>query len=141
MERESEPRKPLVPPRLMAAVTLAILFALGAAVGAVADRVALRRHHSRLIKRVLSPPSESERRRHLAKMAKDLDLTPAQTAAVDTIFAARTRQLDGARVRFEAELQTLMAGTRHQIDSLLTPDQRARLEAIRRKHGHPPKGS
>src|SRR5262245_33247649 len=141
MERETETRRPLVPPRVMAVVTLAIVFVFGAVAGAIWDRVALRRHHSRLIERVFSPPSESERRKHLAKMAKDLDLTPAQTAAVDTIFAARTRQLDGARVRFEAELQTLMAGTRHQIDSLLTPDQRAKLEAIRRKHGHPSKGS
>jgi len=141
MERQSETRKPLLSPRVMAAVTLAIVFAFGAAAGALVDRIALRRHHSRLIERVFSPPSGSERRKHLANMAKQLDLTPAQTAAVDTIFAARTRQLDGARVRFEAELQTLMAGTRRQIDSLLTPDQRAKLATIRRKHGHPPKGS
>src|SRR5215471_8757992 len=130
MEHQREPRKPLVPPRVMAAVTLAIVFAFGAAAGAALDRVALRRHHNRLIERVFSPPSESERRKHAAKMAKDLSLTPAQAAAVDTIFAARSRQLDLGRERFEAELRTLMAATRHQIDSLLTPDQRAKLESI-----------
>jgi len=131
-----ETRRPLVPPRVMAGLTLLIVFAFGAAAGAVLDRVALRRHHSRLIERVFSPPSESERRKHAEKMAKELDLTPAQAAAVDTIFAARTRQLDAGRVRFEAELRALMAATRHQIDSLLTPDQRAKLEALRRRHGH-----
>ena len=141
MERGLESRKPLVPPRVMAGLTLAIVFAFGAAAGAVLDRVALRRHHSRLIERVLSPPSESERRKHAAKMAKELSLTPAQAAAVDTILADRTRQLDAGRERFEAELSTLMAGTRRQIDSLLTPEQRGKLEAIRRRHGHPPKGS
>lgn len=140
METGSEAKKPFIPPRVMAGLTLAIVFVFGGVAGAALDRIALRRHHSRLIERVFSPPSEKERHQHAAKMAKDLGLTPAQAAAVDTIFAARSRQLDLGRERFEAELRTLMAATRHQIDSLLTPDQRAKLEVIRRQHGHSTKG-
>jgi len=134
MESEGTRRSPLLPPRLMAGLTLAAALAVGVAVGVTLDRVALHHHgHRHWFDRT---PSESERRKHAARMAKELSLTPVQAAAFDSILAGRTRQLEMGRTRFETEMRALMADTRRQIDSLLTPEQREKLEALRLRHGH-----
>jgi Spy/CpxP family protein refolding chaperone len=85
--------------------------------------------------------SESEHRVYWGRVAKRLELTPAQAAAVDTILAQRSRQLEAARAEVEPLMKEIMTVTRRQIDSVLTADQRERFQELRRqrrlKHGRP----
>ena len=124
--------------RLVAALVLLAVFALGAVAGVLADRNFSRPsgdrrgdHGGRLPSWVNRP--ESEHRKYWSRIHDRLGLTPEQRAAVDTLLARRARQLDQARHRMEPEMLVIMQTTRAQIDSILTPEQRQKLEEIRKE--------
>lgn len=79
--------------------------------------------------------SEGEHRRRWSHFAERLELTSEQKVAADTIFAQRSRQLDSLRAGVAPEMKRIMAEARAQIDSLLTPEQRARHEELRKERG------
>jgi len=125
-------------PRLVAAIVLLAVFALGAAAGVLADRRLARDRGDRREGRGGRLPSwvnrpESEHRKYWSRLHDQLGLTPDQRVAVDTLLARRARQLDAARHRMEPEMLLIMQTTRAQIDSILTPEQRQKLEEIRKE--------
>jgi Spy/CpxP family protein refolding chaperone len=127
-----------IPPRIAAALVLLATFALGAAAGVLADRRLARHGGERRIEGRGSVPSwlnrpESEHRKYWSRIHDQLGLTSEQRAAVDTLLSRRARQLEAARHQMEPEMLRIMRTTRAQIDSILTPDQRARLEEIRKE--------
>ena len=65
------------------------------------------------------------------RLARELDLTPDQQRRVDSIMTQQTRDFRRIREemqpRFDALLQRAQAG----LDSVLTPQQRARLQSLR----------
>lgn len=66
-------------------------------------------------------------------MYDDLQLTAAQRAAMDSLLDQRHCQIARTLATVEPRLDSIRASARAQIDRLLTPEQRARLEARRAK--------
>jgi Spy/CpxP family protein refolding chaperone len=127
-----------IPPRIAATLVLLATFALGAAAGVLADRKLGRQGWERRAEGRGKVPSwlnrpESEHRKYWGRIHDQLGLTPEQRAAVDTLLSRRARQLEAARHQMEPEMLRIMQTTRAQIDSILTPDQRSRLEEIRKE--------
>ena len=80
------------------------------------------------------PMGGDEGRRHRAAMARELELSPAQAAAIDSIFAQQSRRLETVREETRPRMEAILDSTRRRIDSLLTPDQRQRVQALRKRH-------
>jgi Spy/CpxP family protein refolding chaperone len=66
-------------------------------------------------------------------MYDDLQLTPGQRAAMDSLLDQRHCQISRTLATVEPKLDSIRASARAQMDRLLTPEQRTRLEARRAK--------
>lgn len=66
-------------------------------------------------------------------MYDDLELQPAQRAAMDSLFDTRNCRYDAIFKPIEPALDTLKMQTRAGMDAILTPEQRVRLDARRRE--------
>jgi Spy/CpxP family protein refolding chaperone len=64
-------------------------------------------------------------------MYDDLQLTAAQRAAMDSLLDERHCQISRTLASVEPKLDSIRASARAQMDRLLTPEQRTRLEARR----------
>ena len=64
-------------------------------------------------------------------MYDDLQLTAAQRAAMDSLLDQRHCQISRTLATVEPKLDSIRASARAQMDRMLTPDQRTRLEARR----------
>jgi hypothetical protein len=128
--------------RLLAAAVLLAVAVAGAAAGVVIDRAVLmprgpRRGGSSFMRD--RAPSPDMRRRFSERMAKDLDLTPAQQVRIDTIM---TRQFEGvarASALVRPTIDSLTRTAQAAMDSVLTPAQREKV-ATMRQHWHGPAG-
>jgi periplasmic protein CpxP/Spy len=74
------------------------------------------------------------------KLAKELALTPDQTAKVEPILADRDQKLAALRAdstiapkTFKQQMHAIQKSTRDQLDSLLTP---AQIEQFKTMHAH-----
>jgi len=112
------------------------MFAIGVVAGVALERARDRRgrepHRVRDGVPVWALP-ERDQRRHWARVSDQLALTPEQRAQVDSILTRRARQLDAARAQVEPTMSAIMSSARSQIDSVLTPDQLARIQEMRRQ--------
>ncbi len=63
----------------------------------------------------------------------DLELQPAQRAAMDSLFDARNCKYDAIFRPIQPALDTLKLETRGRINAILTTEQRARLDVRRRE--------
>ncbi len=114
---------------------LAFVAAAGVASGIVLERRVLARHwehgHG-------GPRGYSGRHGPMhARFGRDLGLTPRQELAIDSIFARHRPAIDSARVASGPAIRAIIDQTRRQIDSVLTPEQRAKMHA-RMLREHPP---
>ena len=66
------------------------------------------------------------------RMYDDLGLAAAQRATLDSVFDASNCQLDVLYSPLDAAYDSIKAARRVQINAILTPEQRTRLE-VRRK--------
>ena len=77
-----------------------------------------------------------------ARLAKELGLDSAQSAKIDSIFTRHRPALDSVRATMETRLSGVIEQTRREIDSVLTPAQRAKMherwEHENREHRGPP---
>jgi len=112
------------------------MFAIGVVAGVGLERVRDRRgrqqHSVRDGVPVWALP-ERDQRRHWARVSDQLALTPQQRAQVDSILTRRAHQLEAARAEVEPTMSAIMASARSQIDSVLTKDQLARIQEMRRQ--------
>lgn len=125
-------------PRVTAAIVIAIAFAVGGLAGAAFIRGFGRGTHEggpRFVpgmKLTPAPVEEAEEGREpgrasarsLARFAKALDLTPAQTAAVDSISRREFEAVSAVREETWPRMQAVLDDTRRSIDSILTLGQR-----------------
>jgi Spy/CpxP family protein refolding chaperone len=65
-------------------------------------------------------------------MYDDLDMTPAQRVAMDSLFDARNCEYDAIFRPIQPALDSLRTATRDKMNQILTADQRSRLD-VRRK--------
>jgi Spy/CpxP family protein refolding chaperone len=71
------------------------------------------------------------------RFGRDLGLSKAQEAKIDSIFASHRPAIDSARAESEPKIRALIEQTRREVDSVLTPEQRAKMHE-RMKREHPP---
>lgn len=122
-------------------VGIVLVAAAGVASGVVLERRVLSRHGGGPARGAWhrgelhagSPRAMHER------FGRDLDLTPAQSARIDSIFANHRAAIDSARAVSEPKIRAIIDQTRREIDSVLTPEQRAKMHA-RMQREHPPGG-
>jgi Spy/CpxP family protein refolding chaperone len=93
---------------------------VGGVVGFSADRVFRREDTSVAAKR--------------KAMYDDLDLQPAQRTALDSLFDARNCKYDSIFNAIRPALDSLKAETRARTNSILTDEQRTKLENRRKDH-------
>jgi hypothetical protein len=63
------------------------------------------------------------------RFGRDLGLSPAQAAKIDSIFASHRPAIDSARAASEPRIRAIIDQTRREIDSVLTPAQREKMHA------------
>jgi hypothetical protein len=96
---------------------------VGALLGIIADRVVLR---ERLAREWRDPRSMRDR------IAVQLDLDADQRARFDTILDARNRRYDSLMAPVRPLLDSVGTAAHQEIQAMLTPEQRARYEDMRR---------
>jgi len=113
--------------------TYALMFLLGAfiaggALGFTADRIMAGD----------KPNHRGGGRPSMGRMAKELDLTPAQRVQFDSIMSNRRRQMHEHFKPFQAQMDSmetigkaLSDSTHEQMKRILTPQQQVKLDAMR----------
>jgi Spy/CpxP family protein refolding chaperone len=72
------------------------------------------------------------------RFAREVGLTPAQQTRIDSIMDRQGRELRAVRGLVQPRLDSIITRTRRALDSVLTPEQRQKAEAIRKRHPRPP---
>lgn len=111
----------------MALLFLVGAFVAGIAIGFAADRAM--RHDRR--------DGERRPRSQVERMARDLDLTPAQRAQVDSIIEGRRKQMRQLFAPIRPQMDSLMAlgkvigdSTHEQLRRVLTAEQREKFDRM-----------
>ena len=123
-------------PRL-AVLVLVVAVLAGGIAGVAADRRILlpHMHHGPWHGGPHGGPRDREFR---DRFAKEVGLTPDQQIRVDSIMDRQGRELRAVRGQVQPQLDSIITRTRRALDSVLTPEQRKKAEAIRKQHPHPP---
>ena len=108
----------LGPVRMQAIVLLLLAFLAGALVGGATERVLL--HRAARVDRAGGPGGR-------AGFYGWLGVSDAQRTQIDAIFAKRRPHLDS----LNAMRRSAMDSARKEMDAVLTPDQRAKLDSSR----------
>ena len=122
--------------RAMAIALLVVVALAGMGLGFAADRLAM--HHERGGgRRGMRDAGRGMREgRHggdgmRERLARELDLTPDQQRRVDSIMGQQTRDFRRIREEMQPRFDSLLQRAQTGLDSVLTPDQRARLRFLR----------
>jgi Spy/CpxP family protein refolding chaperone len=124
-------------PRL-AVLVLVVAVLAGGIAGVAADRLILlpHMHHGPWHGGPRGgPPRDREFR---DRFAREVGLTPDQQTRIDSIMDRQGRELRAVRGQVQPQLDSIITRTRRALDSVLTPEQRKKAEAIRKQHPHPP---
>jgi hypothetical protein len=128
-------------PRIRAFLVVGSIAIASALAGAAIDRTLLVRVPHRGARPGPSTPAQDARRRAemLDRLARDLDLSTAQRAAIDTIFQHTDSTFHAIRRDMQPRMRQLLAQSRADIAARLDSTQRvkfARINAEREKaHG------
>jgi Spy/CpxP family protein refolding chaperone len=72
------------------------------------------------------------------RFAREVGLTPEQQIRIDSIMDRQGRELRAVRGQVQPQLDSIVGRTRRAFDSVLTPEQRKKAEAVRKRHPPPP---
>jgi Spy/CpxP family protein refolding chaperone len=133
----------------MAVALLAVVALAGMGLGFAADRLALRdrREMSRRPGPAFGPP---EGRRGMGprrgdgmreRFARELEFTPEQQVRVDSIMAEQTSDFRRLREAMQPRFDSVLARAQARLDSVLTPAQRVKLNALRSRDVFGPRDS
>jgi len=130
-----------IPVWLVAAATIVMSLLTGVVVGVSIDRRVLLPHRWFAGRSVIFADRFGGHPIMLPERLKDeLGLSPAQTAAVDSIMRHRMSQRDSLMTRTWPVMRQLLDSTRNDIERVLTPEQRTKFDQLRlRDHGGPPR--
>jgi len=117
--------------RSTAAAVLVLCVVVGVLAGVIVDRSVLIPHRigRRPPARNRSPWPMSELSQD--RFARDLSLTTAQRAKVDSIMSRQVARFRATRERIQPAMDSIFAETRAELDSVLTPAQRDSLRIMR----------
>jgi hypothetical protein len=137
--RSAPPPGGSMPPfsgRTVAVLLLLLALVAGFSAGIALDRVVL-------VPRALNrlpfgpgrggwPPHGEAHRGFRERFAKAVGLSAAQQERIDTIMERQLKELRGVREQVQPKVDSVLARTRRQIDSVLTPEQRRRADSLRK---------
>jgi len=108
---------------------LAVVFLVGAAIGAVFGYSF--GHHTVMAKTNRPPMSEPERRaKRVADMTKEVGLTPEQSQKIDEIIREAHGEMKAIRDKAESDVDVAREKARDEMRALLTSEQKAKFEAL-----------
>ena len=123
--------------RLRAGIIIGVIVVCSALAGAAVERSVIQRV---MAQRRPPPPfgqgrftREADSRRRtdmLDRMTKDLTLTPAQRASIDSVMQHSDSLLRGIRLEIQPRLEQVLAASRAAIDAKLDADQRVKYEKM-----------
>ena len=123
---------------LAALVLLLAVFAGGVA-GVLLDRLVLLPDRGRGPGFGHGPGGHAPRNREFRnRFARELGLSRVQQQRIDSIMDQQGRELRAVRGRVQPDVDSIVRRTRRALDSVLTPDQREKAAALRRRHPRPP---
>lgn len=138
-------------PRLRAALVIAAVVVASGIAGAAIDRSLVMRDSRRggMDRRRPTPELEARRRGEmLDRMTRELALTPAQRAGLDSVFQRTDSSLRAIRREMQPRLQQVFEASRTAMNARLDSTQRAKLARMRLGRpprewgeGHGPEGS
>jgi Spy/CpxP family protein refolding chaperone len=77
-------------------------------------------------------------------MSREIGLSPDQQRRVDLLMDRQITEVRGLRAEIQPRLDSVVAQTRREIESILTPEQREKARAMARRgfdrHGDRPPG-
>jgi len=111
------------------ALGILLVAAAGVASGVVLERRVLSHRGERFGGRFGERHEGGPRHAMHERFGRDLGLTPAQAAKIDSIFASHRPAIDSARAASEPKIRAIIDQTRREIDSVLTPAQREKMHA------------
>jgi Spy/CpxP family protein refolding chaperone len=130
-----------IAPRVQAVVLLLLVATAGAVAGIVGDRLVSERSDPSPAIADVRPgavpgpgPWRWEARRDMRygeRLAADLDLSPEQRAAIDSIVRDQQQRVRALTAEVEPQFRAIAEQTRGRIEAVLTPEQRARLAELR----------
>jgi hypothetical protein len=116
-------------------VLLVVAFISGLA-GAAIGRITMVRRLGPLSAFIINGPHTAADAHNLAaRLGRRLDLTPDQEHQVDTIIAHRLTEVGAIRDQVNNQLMAIIVAGQTEIDSVLTPPQRAKFLDMRRRKG------
>jgi Spy/CpxP family protein refolding chaperone len=123
----------------MAALVLVVALVAGLMIGVMIDRtVLLPRMHGHFGYDRHGPHGPPRDREFRERFARELELTPEQQIRIDSIMDRQGLELRAVRGQVQPQLDSIITRTRRSLDSVLTPEQRKKAEAIRKRHPPPP---
>lgn len=125
----------------MAIVVMLAVAIAGAAGGVVLDRTVLLKNatpapvRDTIVRsdRLGRTPNPDMRRRFSERMAKDLSLTPEQSAQIDVIMKRQFDEMRKASELVRPTIDSLSRTAQAAMDSLLTPEQRIKVKDMRQR--------
>ncbi len=118
--------------RQKAGLWLAVVFALGLAIGVVFGYNFA--HKSFAAGRPPATLSEPERRAaRVADLTRELQLTPEQSKKVDTVLHQAHDEMKAIHEKSDADMDAVRQKARSQMRTFLTPDQLPKYEAFVKK--------
>jgi len=112
--------------RLWVGLTLLVVFALGAAAGVFGERYLMHRRYRR-------PSQPRTPFLLLEPVAKALALTAEQQDKLREIFKRSDERMKVLDTEIHARLREIRAQLKNEVDSVLTPEQRTKLEEMIQK--------
>ena len=142
----SAPSAKRPPSRWLIALIFAALFTAGVLAGVTLDRAVLHHRHGPFAgmrpgpgMTRASPERRAEMQKRLAdRMTNELQLTPDQRRQFEALLPQRASAFDSLRTEMDARLRTLLDSSAAEVDRILTPEQQAKWQTIRRKGGPAP---
>jgi Spy/CpxP family protein refolding chaperone len=115
--------------RLWIALSLLVAFAAGVLGGVFAERIFLHpRKHTRVQRAPSRPPD-------LEEMARNLGLSPEQKESIRQIFERNDGKFKELYTDMHRRLADIRSEIKNEIDAVLTPEQKEKMEAIIARHG------
>jgi Spy/CpxP family protein refolding chaperone len=110
-------------------LSLLVAFAAGVLGGVFAERMFLHpRKHTRAQRLQPHPPD-------LEEMARDLGLSPDQKESIRQIFEKNDSRFKELYTDMHNRLSAIRSEIKNQVDAVLTPEQKQKMDAIIAQHG------
>ncbi|MFL5620300.1 MAG: hypothetical protein ACJ79A_18145 [Gemmatimonadaceae bacterium] len=134
----------MITPTLRAGLVIGALVIASAIAGAAIDRSLLARRmpqRAEAGRRSFQEQEDHRRTAMLDKMARDLSLTPAQRAGLDSIFQRTDSSLRAIRREMQPRIQQVFERSKDEVNARLDPAQREKFAKMRPgrlpRDGHP----